>query len=341
VVASVSKFNALVLNDTFVDRHHGCARVMSGLSNLLNTVDIGICCYSPAHTDWRMDPNVLAALDKADIIIVNGEGTLHHDSPQGDILLEIISVASNLKIPCALVNALWQDNGAAQIAKLSGFDLVYARDSFSNDQITGFGIACGYSPDLSFYDSYTPGRGESVGVGFTDSVLPRQTLQLEEARSAISGTIVPIQSSGSGMSAYLKFIKNHMGRSDLLQPGGLARKVTLWTRFYRARLPGPTEMLRAIEKLELLVTGRFHACTAAVITETPFLALPSNSHKIEALVSDIGLQQWRVDERIPVDGLGRAKNFAWSSVELERIRAYKSVGIDQFQKLSRELKELL
>ena len=45
---------------------------------------------------------------------------------------------------------------------------------------------------------------------------------------------------------------------------------------------------------ELLVTGRFHAVCMAILTKTPFVAVTSNSWKIEALLADIGLDPARV-----------------------------------------------
>jgi hypothetical protein len=43
-----------------------------------------------------------------------------------------------------------------------------------------------------------------------------------------------------------------------------------------------------LRSLELYVTGRFHGVCLSIVAETPFLAFPSNSHKIEGILQDMG-----------------------------------------------------
>jgi len=43
-----------------------------------------------------------------------------------------------------------------------------------------------------------------------------------------------------------------------------------------------------LKSLDLYVTGRFHGVCLAMMFQVPFLAIPSNSHKIEGLLEDCG-----------------------------------------------------
>ena len=45
-----------------------------------------------------------------------------------------------------------------------------------------------------------------------------------------------------------------------------------------------------------MLTGRFHAVCFAVLTGTPFLAMRSNSSKIESFIGDVGLSTERMVE---------------------------------------------
>ena len=45
------------------------------------------------------------------------------------------------------------------------------------------------------------------------------------------------------------------------------------------------KILNEISELDLLITGRHHAICACLITCTPFIPIPSNSHKIEGLIA--------------------------------------------------------
>jgi hypothetical protein len=71
-------------------------------------------------------------------------------------------------------------------------------------------------------------------------------------------------------------------------------------RMFLRRFPDTTfvandlEYMERLANRELLVTGRFHAACLAVVTDTPFVAVGSNSWKIEALVADLGLNPRRI-----------------------------------------------
>ncbi len=46
---------------------------------------------------------------------------------------------------------------------------------------------------------------------------------------------------------------------------------------------------KSIAQSQGIVTGRYHAICFAINSMTPFIAISSNSHKIEGLMEDIGL----------------------------------------------------
>ena len=49
------------------------------------------------------------------------------------------------------------------------------------------------------------------------------------------------------------------------------------------------DFMALLSSSELVVTGRFHVVCLCLITGTPFLAVASNSHKVEGMLEDAGL----------------------------------------------------
>jgi hypothetical protein len=310
---------AVVLNDTRVDAHHGCTRVMRALQRLLAGAGFDVAAFAPAHADWRGDARVLRALESARLVVVNGEGTLHHDRPAGAALLAAPAFARARGIPSVLLNALWQDNGASAIAAVRGFDRVVVRDGRSAAQLLAAGVACTVVPDLSLYESFeAPAAAKRAGVGATDSVDRDDALALEALRRRHGGVPVPIQAP----RGRARWLRAGLARSDLRAPATLVARLRERDAHWRARSVDDAAFLARLASLRLLVSGRFHACTLALLARTPFVAAPSNSHKIEALVEDAGLAPWRVAPSVAAIDVGRALAAGWEAHEPAAVAAY-------------------
>lgn len=101
-----------------------------------------------------------ANLEAADVIVVNGEGTMHDDSKMSVFLLERI-LADRGRRKAALVNSLWQNMSPEYTELVSTLDVVVMRDPLSL-------AACGapaaqLMPDLSFYEIPAWSRLEDQG----------------------------------------------------------------------------------------------------------------------------------------------------------------------------------
>jgi hypothetical protein len=125
----------VVINDTSTRSHHGCARVMRLLLDGLDRHGLEVIARSPARHDWTSGSGFLATLGRADLVVINAEGTLHHGRPAGAKLLSVIPDMTTRGIPVAVVNALWQDNPQEWAELLSGVALVAARDAQSGAEL--------------------------------------------------------------------------------------------------------------------------------------------------------------------------------------------------------------
>lgn len=282
----------VLINDTRADLHHGCWRVMRTLEAQLARVGLGVVARAPAHADWRKDSAIGQAISKAALVVVNGEGTIHHDRPAGEALLAAGAAARAAGVPSALINASWDANGPAYERALADFTLISARETRSAAQIGAAGLTARVVPDLSLFGAVSPPAARA-GVGFTDSVLRQVALDLEAARKRLGGIALPIHFNAPGLKGDLQNLRDGVAKRDLADPVFLARSIAARLVWRAAETREEADYMAKVAALALLVTGRFHAATFALAAGTPVLAVESNTHKIGATFEDAGLAPWR------------------------------------------------
>lgn len=313
--------DVIVLNDTRGDRHFGCTAVMRALEAGLSGVGLRVALSLGTHVDWRNHAGFERALRSAQLVVVNGEGTLHHDRPAGLRLLEVAAAARAAGVPSALVNAGWQSNGEAYARAARDFDLVSARDSRSAAELRAAGIACRVVPDLSLC-SPAPAAQARDGIGVADSVDRDVALSLSALRRTLRATVVSIHERPQGAVGRLRFLREILGKQDLPHPATLLRRLSA-RREQLAGSGGALEgFLDQLAGLSLLVSGRFHACTLALVAGTPFVAAGTNSHKIQALVEDAGLAAWRANPDLSPQAVREVARQGWSTGEREAATDY-------------------
>jgi hypothetical protein len=312
----------IILNDTRVDRHHGCSSVMQVLEKGLVEAGFRIAATVPAHSDWAKDAGFQAALPSAQMLVINGEGTLHHDRPAGLRLLQAGKIAHERGLVTALVNAGWEANGEKYVKAVRDFDLISLRDSRSAEALRSEDVECRVVPDLSLC---TPAPSETAhrsGVAFTDSVSPDATLALEALRRASAGKVLSIHNRDPSRESSWRFLRSGFGRQDLRKPSRVLTLLGARHAQWKNATPNAHDFLKRIAELELLVSGRFHACTLAMVMRTPFIAYGSNSSKIEALVEDSGVAGWRVNADLASSLSSELARDGWSKREQEAIAQY-------------------
>lgn len=330
-----------VLNDTRVDLHHGCESVMSAMESLLRANGCEILALSPAHSDWSSDAPFLRALERARLVVVNGEGTIHHDRPAGRKLLEVGAWAANKGIPAVLINASWEANSPELAALVDRFALVTVRDSASSAELAAHGRVARVVPDLSLYG--VPPDAHPVqrrGMEFTDSVDRSAALALEGARAACDGGTLSIMFAQPGIGAGLRFVRGAVGRDDLRSPQHLVKLLLMKQRMLRNATPSTTEFLRRLRSAALVVSGRLHACTLAYVTGTPFVACPTESGKLNAFIADSGLESWRAEHSLEPRALREAMARGWSRAEDEARAAFLARAQTAADELFREIRGL-
>lgn len=326
---------AVLMNDTSGRGHFGCDRVMANLTAGLERAGLTILGRSPVRDDWEKNRAFLDALERADVVVINGEGTLHHGRPAGARLLRAAGHPLCRGKPVALVNTIWEANPPDWIAPLRDMALVAARDSASAARLREAGIAARWLPDLSLAGGFAeapaqPRRGVVVG----DSVRHGSRRVLAQlAQTLVRGDepvrVVPTRT-----------LRGWMGRPGPVRGalyrlyfGVLPRRAP---RFDLAR--DGDEYLAILRGAALHVTGRFHGACLSLLTRTPVLCLASNTSKIETLLADAGLDRGRLIGAGPL-GLGELSR-PYSPAEGAALDRYVGLAVREARTLFADIAAL-
>lgn len=336
----------LVLNDTRVDNHIGCQAVMSAITSMLLRYDLEPSMFWPAHKNWHGDAKFKETFAKSDLIIINGEGTIHHDRPAGRRLLEIGALARAERVPVALINVGWEANGPEFVSLLNDFDLISARDSRSAEHMRAGGVNVRVVPDLSLWFARSQGirpskSAKRVGIGVTDNVDRFKSLALNSMRSSIRGQLVSIVHGAPGPIGWVRFLRGGVALSeDLQHPSRLAALLRLRHNLWRQGSTDTQQFIAHLAAFKLLVSGRFHACTLALAAGTPVISQASNTDKIAALFHDAGLDSWRCEGLLDADRIHDASAYGWSDHEYRNLCVYLDQAVGKTEKLFSDLAKL-
>jgi polysaccharide pyruvyl transferase WcaK-like protein len=332
---------AVLLNDTRIDLHHGCTTVIETIDTLAARSGIKVIAKSPAHSNWRADPEITSAIDRADLVIVNGEGTIHHDRPAGIKLLEVGEYAKSKNTKAALINSTWQANCADSLRALDNFDIVTVRESASQGELAGHGVEARRIPDLALYHE-PPVSPERKGVGYCDSVQGPKALELYKKMWALDGEPLPIvQLPLDPMTSLRWLLRYGASKSAIFNPAHAMPALRAALQDYREQEPSRDVTTAEVAAKRLVVTGRFHMLIFCLGARTPMLALSSNTHKNEATLADAGLEPWRlIDKPSDLDAAMLERAAQWHGDEAANLDRFLSEGRGAMETLFADLATL-
>ncbi len=185
--------------------------------------------------------------DEFDILVVNGEGSMHHGRPTFHRKMRELEAAVSRNKATYLVNTVWHNNPNDYdevLAKLAG---VYVRDSLSFvDLLENHGRTSHRSVDLSYFAAE---HRVTEAPDFAGRAVRTDYL------SAAIGDFVD------------------MTHPELTPLPIHSLKANSWSSY-----------IAGLRTASLLITGRHHAVYAACRARTPFAAVEGNSHKIRGII---------------------------------------------------------
>lgn len=295
---------AILFNDTSHNKHHGCQIVVKQIYELATTAGIRIVRACPMRHDWRDDTQLQKDIASVDLCLINGEGTLHDDARAAQMLVALAPFCRERGVPCFLINSVWQRN-TQLIEPARAFSGIYLRDQRSQAELAAAGIASRVVPDLTL--SMIPPSSQARRQGFlvNGSFYEERTQEAWAALQQVADPAVgylsiqalPLIQIGKGFPAYVwKSLRSRFkawrARRQAQQAAlGLTieRKQIKLLRWKYCATSDATFLVR-LAASQGVITGRFHCVTLCLLTGTPFFAIGSNTHKIEALLEACQLQ---------------------------------------------------
>jgi len=290
----------VVLGDMRDIHHHGCEAVMAQVQRGLTRVGLPPQLILPG-LDWKAAGS---ACREADLVVINGEGALHHSRPSVSGVLELAEQRRKDGRPTALINSSWFHNDEDLTKRLGAFDLVALRESQSHVTVAAAGVNCRMVPDLAIseaFDSQSKWGGvERSGFMVSDSTRPEVTWKLEFFADRRGWDYLPVLARPVELRPSAKSHRIHQ-RVRLVDRFGPFARIFLSAR-YRAHCAGVAsvdEYCGALARVSGVLTGRFHTACFALGLEVPMLIVASNTPKIESVLTDAGLDLSRRIVKLP------------------------------------------
>jgi hypothetical protein len=262
---------AILLNDTRSEEHAGCDLVINNSLSECKRVDIQVVSTVLNSSDDFVQ-RVEYEAPSFDLVLVNGEGTMHDDRQKALNIAHAAKRAKELGKRVILYNTVWQNNRVLN-TYLPYFDLVFCRESLSAREIVEAGCHAEIIPDMIFA-THIPEelrKRDGRGIIVLDSVHRKASLRLAWLSLFRGYRYMPISRPGL----------NRIRKRRVLHK-------LLCKRVVEPLLP-ERDLIQTLSRCDTIISPRFHGTCLAFMLLKPVVSIASNTHKIEGLYRDVGL----------------------------------------------------
>lgn len=311
----IDKRCAVLVNFTANTYHWGCYGTSMEIYQTLN--DLGYYVNWLSNRDvWGLYPSPLllnnyddcdfanrvfkgnrtlhTALIEADVIIVNGEGTLHHlDAGPRNLLYLMYAARRYLDKPVHLINHSCHPTGGDPLSEpalslyggvLRTLNLVVPRETHSAAILRDLGVTArqGFDCLPRFIDRHGI-AAESAEEG--PLLLSGGIAMPEAAAHRIASVVARFVRPGQKVR-FLSGAKAFPASEDNMH---IARMREALPELEVVVARSMSEWLDEINRAACVISGRFHHTLAAATLRTPVITFPSNTPKIDAVCGMLGL----------------------------------------------------
>jgi len=361
--------NVAIFNDTNTQttNHYGCSLVMFNLVCKLKKYNLNPTFFWPVGEDWRKNKQLIKDRCKFSAIIVNGEGSIHHntESDKANYLAEIACYAkSELKIPAYLINSTIYQNTPRLYDKLRDFEKIYVRESSTFNSLKDHRIEAEIVPDLTFASDIQGNKiiDEVNPYLITDSTFNNLRSSLQSLSDEIGWEYESMKVKNEhSFQTFLKRLQKSANKKNFKMFSRFFSFLPNISRYFHSKAkyfnkPYATDYKRIVDhdlfihkikSKKFVLTGRFHTVTLCIKTGTPFVAIESNTPKISSLLYDVFGSSNRLIHESELERFGSAfpsKYQKFNNVEIEAIQKYNSealMKIDQmFETIAKHIEDV-
>lgn len=323
------KKNVLLVNDTSLVCHHGCTLLMECIYNLFQKNDLII------KDRIFFEQNFLNFLSKKmdyDLILINGEGTIHGnknaDKKKVNQIFDFIKlVKKRYNIPIIIFNSTISSLKKNQLKILKMVDKLYVRENYSFNYLKKNRIKSKIVPDLLTLLRFKNNKiGKNVIVN--DSSIKINNKKLIQFSKYNNFEYIPILYNN-----YLRYFRYFTYKLINIYEIKTITKFYLITKKYYV-----LRFLKKINNSKFIITGRFHSIFISLAKMRAFYTFESDTYKVKGLMDMIGLQ----DRIIDINSLKKKpillKRF--SNNEINQIKKFKKKANQAIKIFIKELKEI-
>jgi hypothetical protein len=297
--------------------HAGSRLASRNIVALLNAEGYDVI-YTTPHGEIFRDSWIEAVRShRPDVIVVHGEGGVHSSSMRpwvGSLLQAALDLKADLDVPLALVNSIADALDPNALEILARFDLINVRESRSQSYLAEHGITAHMVPDFSLARPFHYTNSSRKDGLVIDSV---------------------VRSVNDGLACTAQVLNwPWMAMQPPLTRGRLPRIRKALRMLKADRLPfvmarsDPDRVLIHIAGHEEVITGRFHGLMLCLLTNTPFWAVDSNTHKITSVNIDVfghADRVWSVSEI-----LSRARKHTRNAAFVEPFNETEKIAVKRY-----------
>lgn len=334
--------NVVLLNDTSFENHHGCNIVIENIKRNLEKRNIKLLNTNPIGRSWKNNKSFLNSLKQADAIIINAEGTIHDDSNYAYSLLEIVNYTNK---PCFLINMTYQNNSKKFSELVSKFSKVYVRESFSKKELEKDNIESIIVPDMTFYilkKDYLDKKEKNIYITDSHDIKKSEELyNIAKKNQAIFLPIIAPFEKYSNLAGFFKLLKFSFFNNWGIFIEKFKNLKYKYKRFIFVK--NEDDLLEEIKNCSFLISARFHAICLSLHFSIPFIALSSNTFKIESLLNDIGIDKKRIIDIKELNNFERVKSAYdfFSKDEINRINDYMITANEKIECMFNEINSII
>lgn len=328
-----------LVNDTRFEHHYGC---LFATENIIEQMtDIGCKLYS----SWGLGDSI--TLDDfykknkshVQLWVINAEGTLHSSNRSCIQIVELISKARAFGSVVIVINGTWFNNTKELTSKLQEASILAFRDGESTRPFFGAMSL----PDFASKELINRRLLKSANnlIFVTDSILYEDTMRMKEFAVSINALPLSIE-YGTGFF-YWRHNAKRFGKKRIIYKPIRFLKFLLASYFFsKGRVFSADLFVKKVASAALIVTGRYHVVVVCLALRIPFIAIDSNTPKINYLLDDVGLLDRLVDkEKLFSSSFEHSSYIGFNEAENKKIDMYFKHGNQSFKKLNIDMKNAI